>query len=83
MANQRIFVQGKETTPSLTRSTPVGLPPDLLEAASQRLSLAALLYAIAYSVSFSIGRFTSSPLFAAVEEHSAVAAVSALVSISL
>ena len=82
MANQRIFVQGKETTPSLTRSTPVGLPPDLLEAASQRLSLAALLYAIAYSVAYSIGRFTSSPLYES-PEHGAVGDVSALVSISL
>ena len=82
MANQRMFVQGKETTPSLTRSTPVGLPPDLLEAASQRLSLAALLYAITYSVAFSIGRFTSSPLYES-PEHSAVGDVSALVSISL
>ncbi len=82
MANQRIFVQGKETTPSLTRSTPVGLPPDLLEAASQRLSLAALLYAIAYSVSFGIGRFTTTPLFEQFEQSS-VGDVSALVSISL
>jgi len=82
MANQRIFVQGKETTPSLTRSTQVGLPPDLLEAASQRLSLAALLYAIAYSVSYLIGRFTTSPLYE-LFEHSAVGDVSALVSISL
>ena len=82
MANQRMFVQGKETTPSLTRSTQVGLPPDLLEAASQRLSLAALLYAIAYSVSYLIGRFTTSPLYE-LFEHSAVGDVSALVSISL
>ena len=82
MANQRIFVQGKETTPSLTRSTQVGLPPDLLEAASQRLSLAALLYAIAYSVSFLIGRFTTSPQYESFE-YSAVGDVSALVSISL
>ncbi len=82
MANQRIFVQGKETTPSLTRSTQVGLPPDLLEAASQRLSMAALLYAIAYSVSYLIGRFTTSPLYE-LFEHSAVGDVSALVSISL
>jgi len=82
MANRRIFVQGKETTPSLTRSTPVGLPPDLLEAASQRLSLAALLYAIAYSISFSIGRFTTSPLFEQFE-HSVAGDVSAVASISL
>ena len=82
MANQRMFVQGRETTPSLTRSTQVGLPPDLLEAASQRLSLAALLYAIAYSVSYLIGRFTTSPLYE-LFEHSAVGDVSALVSISL
>jgi len=82
MANQRIFVQGKETTPSLTRSAPVGLPPDLLEAASQRLSLAALLYAIAYSVAFSIGRFTTSPLELPLK-HSTVGDISALVSISL
>jgi len=82
MANQRMFVQGKETTPSLTRSTQVGLPPDLLEAASQRLSLAALLYAIAYSVSYLIGRFTTSPLYE-LFEHSVVGDVSALVSISL
>ena len=83
MANQRIFVQGKETTPSLTRSSPVGLPSDLLEDASQRLSLAALLYAIAYSIAFSIGRFTASPVFAGVEEHGTVGDVSAVVSISL
>jgi len=82
MANQRMFVQGKETTPSLTRSTQVGLPPDLLEAASQRLSLAALLYAIAYSVSFGIGRFATSPLFEQFE-HSAAGDVSAVASISL
>ena len=84
MANQRIFVQGKESTtsPSLTRSTPVGLPPDLLEAASQRLSLAALLYAIAYSVSFSIGRFTTSPLFEQFEQSS-VGDVAALAAVSL
>ena len=82
MGSQRMFVQGKETTPSLTRSTQMGLPPDLLEAASQRLSLAALLYAIAYSVAFSIGRFTTSPLEETFE-HSTVGDVSALVSISL
>ncbi len=78
-----MYVQGKETTPSLTRSSQVGLPPDLLEAASQRLSLAALLYAIAYSTSFLIGRFTTSPLFAGMDEHSAVADVCAVVSIAL
>jgi serine/threonine-protein kinase len=83
MANQRMFVQGKETTPSLTRSTQVGLPPDLLEAASQRLSLAALLYAIAYSIAFGIGRFTTSPLYLQVDTHSAVADVCAAVSIGL
>ncbi len=82
MANQRIFVQGKETTPSLTPSTQVGLPPDLLEAASRRLSLAALLYAIAYSVSFGIGRFTTSPLFEQFEPSS-VGDVAALASVSL
>ncbi len=82
MGSQRMFVQGKETTPSLTRSTQVGLPPDLLEAASQRLSLAALLYAIAYSISFLIGRFTTSPLFEQFE-HSTAGDVSAVASISL
>ncbi|MEE8462384.1 MAG: serine/threonine-protein kinase, partial [Acidobacteriota bacterium] len=82
MANQRMFVQGRETTPSLTRSAPVGLPPDLLEAASQRLSLAALLYAFAYSVSFLIGRFTTSPQYESFE-HSSVGDVAALVSVSL
>ena len=83
MANQRIFVQGKETTPSLTRSSPVGLPSDLLEAASQRLSLAALLYAIAYSIAFSIGRFTAFPGFAGLEHHGTVGDVAAVASISL
>ncbi len=82
MDSQRIFVQGKETTPSLTRSTQVGLPPDLLEAASQRLSLVALLYAIAYSLAFGIGRLTSSPQIDPYE-HSAVGDVSAVASISL
>ena len=82
MGSQRMFVQGKETTPSLTRSTQVGLPPDLLEAASQRLSLAALLYAIAYSIGYSIGRFTSSPVTELIE-HSPVGDVSAVASIVL
>ncbi len=83
MGSQRMFVQGKETTPSLTRSTQVGLPPDLLEAASQRLSLAALLYAIAYSIGFGIGRFTTSPLYVEVDTHSGVADVCAVASIAL
>ena len=57
---ERIFVQaGEETSSSLRTSppTPATLPADLLEAASKRLSMAALLYAITYFISFIIGRF--------------------------
>ncbi|MCH8819541.1 MAG: serine/threonine protein kinase [Acidobacteria bacterium] len=59
---ERIFVQAKQETPSYLRTsprTPATLPADLLEAASKRLSMAALLYAITYFIDYSNDRFFS------------------------
>ena len=82
---ERIFVQAKEETLSYLRTsppTPATLPADLLEAASKRLSMAALLYAITYSISYVIGRFLSASVFGE-GESPLVGDVAAVVSIGL
>ena len=55
------FVRARERTPSIPTDparTPVELPSDFLEAASERLGLAALLYAATYFIAYSIGRLS-------------------------
>ena len=55
------FVRARERTPSIPTDparTPVELPSDFLEAASERLGLAALLYAATYFIAFGIGRLS-------------------------
>ena len=82
---ERIFVQAREETSSYLRtssSTTAALPADLLEAASKRLSMAALLYAITYSISYTIGRFFSVSVWGGAESPM-VGDVTAVVSIGL
>ena len=82
---ERIFVQAREETPSYLRSSPhtlATLPADLLEAASKRLSMAALLYAITYSISYGIGRLYSASAWKGAESLW-VGDVAALVSVVL
>ena len=83
---ERIFVQAREETPSSLRTsppTPATLPADLLEAASKRLSMAALLYAITYFISFIIGRFFSPATSWGSAQSPLVGDVAAVVSIGL
>jgi len=43
-------------------ATSVGLPPDLVQKAGRRVGLAALTYATAYAIAYTIGRITSAGL---------------------
>jgi eukaryotic-like serine/threonine-protein kinase len=55
------FIRAADDKPSTTAgSAPVSvaLPPDFLEAASHRLGLAALLYAVTYLIAYGTGRLT-------------------------
>ncbi len=57
--HDRLWVQAGPSTPSAdvgATSRPTGLPPDLLEASSRRLGVAALIYAFAYAIAFGVSR---------------------------